>query len=34
MIRKKHDVIHKTGSTLYIAMPSDEDGATTTGELA
>jgi len=29
----KHDVIHKTGSTLHIATPSKEDRVTATGNV-
>ena len=29
----KHDVIHKIGNTQHIALPSEEDRATTTGNV-
>ena len=32
--KQVHDVIHKTGSTLLIALSSDEDRATATGNIA
>jgi len=31
--RRKHDVIHKTGSTKRISTPSEEDWATATGNM-
>jgi len=29
----KHDVIHKTGNTVFVALPSEQDRATATGNM-